>query len=429
MHSPLKIKPDLLLIDDDEDVLDACRQLFSLSGYMVRATSSPQKALEILSREWDGVVISDIYMPAMNGLTLLEEVHKVDPQIPVIMITGHGDIPLAVKAVKMGAFDFIEKPLDPPTFLALVKKASTVRHQWIARRETIRDSLADELLGSSAQINELREQLGQLALTSQDLMLEGPRGVGRTTLASLLHRLGPSSGGALEQLDCALIEESASLKAAMERARGGTLILRGLEQLSHECQHWLASFLLEAERRQTKDVRTIAILETQAETLVENQQLTPECFYYFSQVRIKLPPLCERTADIEPLFMTFLKESCRRLSRKLPVVEARYLDNLRQHHWPGNIRELRNVAELYAVGIVKLANVQRIAASPSLKGPLDELVEDYEKRLIEDALFLFCGRVTEAADHLNVPRKKLYLRMKKYGLDKECFKPSKPGRS
>lgn len=122
MSHLLKPKPNLLLIDDDEDVLDACRQLFNLSGYQVRATNSPQKALEALSRDWDGVVISDIYMPAMHGLDLLAAVHHIDPQIPVIMITGHADIPLAVKAVKQGAADFIEKPLDPPTFLALVKK-------------------------------------------------------------------------------------------------------------------------------------------------------------------------------------------------------------------------------------------------------------------------------------------------------------------
>lgn len=414
--------PNLLLIDDDEDVLDACRHLFTMAGYRVKATTAPEKALTILDRAWCGVVVSDIYMPAMNGLTLLEKVQEIDPAIPVIMMTGHGDIPLAVKAVKAGAFDFLEKPLDPPLLLELIRRAQEKRAAQVEMRRAVQDSVQHQLIGSSAQISTLREQVSQLAMTDQDVLLEGPLGSGRHTVARLLHDLGERRLCPLVTLDCSPQTTQERLLQGLQEAAGGTLVLRHLEHLPTELQRWLGGYLLDQERSGSKAVRSIALFELRPEQMVEQHKLTPELYYYLSQVRLRLPPLAERSSDIIPLFRAFLRESCRRLGKGVPTLERGYLDSLKHHDWPGNVRELRNVAELYAVGIVKLAGVERVVANGPL-GPLDDLVEEYERKLIEDALYLFSGRVSEVADYLEIPRKKLYLRMKKYGLDKECFKP------
>ncbi|MDH1471145.1 sigma-54-dependent Fis family transcriptional regulator [Shewanella sp. GD03713] len=149
----------VLLVDDDEDVLTAYRHLLQLSGYSAKGTHSPTKALALLNEHWNGVVVSDIYMPAMNGMDLLNEVKKIDPEIPVIMITGHGDIPLAVEAVKRGAFDFLEKPLDSAQFLQLLKRAQQIRQGIIEQREAISSTFKEHLFGTSEQINQIRQQL------------------------------------------------------------------------------------------------------------------------------------------------------------------------------------------------------------------------------------------------------------------------------
>ncbi|CAH0532805.1 C4-dicarboxylate transport transcriptional regulatory protein DctD [Vibrio stylophorae] len=413
---------DLILIDDDPDVLASYRHLFELSGYHPLLTSDPQLVLSTLHGQWSGVVISDIYMPAMHGLELLSQIQGIDPQIPVVMITGHGEIPLAVEAVKKGAYDFIEKPLDPAAFLSLIKTAQNQRQAICQQRQAIADATEHELIGSSAQISAIRDQVQALACTDQDALIQGKLGTGRHTVAQLLHQLSERHQSPYILCDCHQCDDQ-DLQAQIDAAQGGTLVLRQLSRLPRESQRWLAQYLLDQERLGDKQHRTLALFDQCAAELVREQQLHSELYYYFSQTRIVLPTLAERHSDIIPLFRAFLQRSAKRLGIATPKVERSYFDVLKHHQWPGNIRELRNVAELYAVGIVKLTNAEQNRVMEPLAGPLDNLVDDYEKRLIEDALFLSAGRVSEAADYLQIPRKKLYLRMRKHQLDKALFKP------
>lgn len=415
--------PDVLLVDDDEDVLESYCHLLTLSGYQPKATTSPEEGLALLDAHWPGVVVSDIYMPAMNGLDLLAELQRIDAEIPVILITGHGDIPLAVKAVKQGAFDFLEKPLNPEALLALLARAIEQRRNILSHRSEIQTAVDHQLIGTSPQIVAIRQQLNQLAQTDKDLMLEGEPGCGRHTLATLLHSISDRKEGPLHVHDGATSPELAEIRASLTLCARGTLVLQAPARLSPESQRWLGSYLLEQERNGNKAQRTIALFDEAPERLVERHLLMPELYYYLSQVRIKLPRLAERSCDIIPLFRTFLRQGCKRIGRPLPQVDRPYLETLKRHQWPGNIRELRNVAELYAVGIIKLTGVERAIPAANAREPLDDLVEEYEKRIIEDTLFLFSGRVAEAANYLGIPRKKLYLRMKKHNLDKELFKP------
>ncbi|MBP4042150.1 MULTISPECIES: sigma-54-dependent transcriptional regulator [Aeromonas] len=424
MLLPRNRPANVLLVDDDEDVLESYCHLLRLSGYQPRATTSPHEALELLASQWPGVVVSDIYMPAMNGMELLTRVHEIDAEIPVIMITGHGDIPLAVKAVKQGAFDFLEKPLNPQALLGLLERACKQRSEVLARRNEIQETIDDELIGTSPQIVAIRNQINQLAQTDKDLMLEGPAGSGRHTLAQLLHKISARREQAFHLHDCVSASSLAEVQESLAQADQGTLVLQSPARLTAECQRWLGNHLLEQERRGGKSLRTIALFEESPEGLVEQHQLMPELYYFLSQVRLKLPRLVERSCDIIPLFRTFLRQGCKRIGKPVPAVDRAYLETLKRHQWPGNLRELRNVAELYAVGIVKLAGAERAIPLANAKEPLDDLVEEFERRVIEDTLFLFSGRVTEAAQYLGIPRKKLYLRMKKHNLDKEQFKPA-----
>ncbi|WP_421217903.1 sigma-54-dependent transcriptional regulator [Aeromonas enteropelogenes] len=424
MLLPRSRPANVLLVDDDEDVLESYCHLLRLSGYQPKATTSPHEALDLLASQWPGVVVSDIYMPAMNGMELLTRVHEIDAEIPVIMITGHGDIPLAVKAVKQGAFDFLEKPLNPQALLGLLERACKQRSEVLARRNEIQETIDDELIGTSPQIVAIRNQINQLAQTDKDLMLEGPAGSGRHTLALLLHKISARREQAFHLHDCASASSLAEMQESLAQAEQGTLVLQSPARLTAECQRWLGNHLLEQERRGGKSLRTIALFEESPEGLVEQQQLMPELYYFLSQVRLKLPRLVERSCDIIPLFRAFLRQGCKRIGKPVPAVDRAYLETLKRHQWPGNLRELRNVAELYAVGIVKLAGVERAMPLANAKEPLDDLVEEFERRVIEDTLFLFSGRVTEAAQYLGIPRKKLYLRMKKHNLDKDQFKPA-----
>jgi two-component system phosphoglycerate transport system response regulator PgtA len=413
----------VLLVDDDDDVLESWCHLLSLSGYRVTMTQNPQKALAQLSPQWDGVVVSDIYMPAMNGIDFLGQIQKIDSEIPVIMITGHADIPLAVTAVKQGAWDFLEKPLDPEKLLHLLATALPQRLEVLARREKITSAIEQQIIGSSAQINILRQHIASLAQTDKDFMLEGEPGTGRHTFAELLHSLSHRRDSPLTVHDCRLHSSLQEVSERLQTTVGGTLIFHAPEYLHASCQRWLGRELLNYERQGNKALRHIVIFDSNPDQLVEQHQLMPELYYYFSQVRLKLPRLTERKDDITALFRYFLRQCCKKLTIPLPPVENAYLAKLKDYTWPGNVRELKNVAELYAVGIVKLAGDKRVLSSPLNSGPLDSIVDDYEKKVIEDALYLFAGRLTETAEHLGIPRKKLYLKMKKYNLTKEVFKP------
>lgn len=414
---------DVLLIDDDEDILESYRHLLNLAGIVARTTNSPEKALNLLTPEWQGAVVLDIYMPAMNGMEVLERIKQIDSRIPVIMITGHGDIPLAVEAVKKGAYDFIEKPINPPAFLALVAKAQQERQSTLTLRNTMITTTQERLVGDSAQITAIREQVQQIADIDKDLMIEGEMGTGRHLLAQLLHELSPRQEKQIETVDCQNLPDIRQVISQIEQNKTGTLILRSPYYLPSEAQRWLSAYLLDIERQGKRQFKTIAILENNTQKLVTEGRLIPEFYYYFSQITLSLPPLSARRPDIIPLFRAFLRQSAQRLGIAIPKIDRNYLDILKRYDWPGNIRELRNVAELYAVGIVKMVDSEQHRAIIPPEGPLDNLVDEYERRLIEDALYLFAGRVSDVADYLGIPRKKLYLRMKKHDLDKESYKP------
>lgn len=413
---------NVLIVDDDQDVLDAYQELLELSGYNVATAQDSTKVINMLNHNWSGVVVTDMYMPGLDGMELLEKIQNFDNEIPVIIVTGHGDIPMAVDALKKGAIDFLQKPLQPKELIKLLEKHLPQRKQIIEQRKTLHNTATELLLGDSPLIVKIREQLKRVVNSTKDALIEGENGTGRHTVAKILHKNSPLHQGPFIEIDGSSVACTPDLQRSMIAARSGCLCLSNPHIMPIESQQWLCRFLLEQERQGKKEVRLLALFEGSPEPSVESEQFLPELFYFLSQVRFSLPTLRQRSSDITFIFKHYLKQSCKKLNKALPAIDKAYINTLCRYEWPGNVLELKNVAELYAIGIVKLAGQERSKPLDQMSSPLDDLVDGYEKQVIEDALYLFAGRINEVSSYLQIPRKKLYLRMKKHGLDKAEYK-------
>ncbi|MDF4835743.1 sigma-54 dependent transcriptional regulator [Vibrio parahaemolyticus] len=413
----------VLLVDDDQDVLDSYSYLMNISSIKSKAINDPTQALQYVSPEWAGVVILDMYMPQMHGLELLRMIKNVDERIPVIVITGHGDIPMAVDAVKQGACEFLEKPINPAELLTLVKQQLETRSSQVELQLQAEKSISRSLIGKSAHMEQIRKLVAQYALLDTHVVVYGESGTGRHSVAGVIKDMMSKS----EETEYGSFALSAtttmdSIDDAIDKQQSCLLVLENLPELPEEGQRHLAQLLLARERCGKKNLRVVTIFDSEPEEYITKNQLLPELYYLLNQGVVHVPPLRQRPDDIVTIFHYFLKLSCKKLGKTLPNVDSSYLALLRGYSWPGNIRELRNIAELYAIGIVKLTGKERIYSQNEIQLPLDDLVDDFEKQLIEDALFLHSGRITDAANHLQIPRKKLYLRMKKHGIEKGNYK-------
>ena len=407
----------ILLIDDDADVLDAYTHLLEQAGYRVCACDNPFTAQAWLQPDWPGIVLSDVCMPGCSGIDLMTLFHQQDKQLPVLLITGHGDVPMAVDAVKKGAWDFLQKPVDPAQLLSRIAEALRQRASVIARRQHCQETLLAELIGESEWLHHYRQRLQQLAETDIAVWFYGEPGTGRMTGARYLHQLGRSAQGPL--IRCELTGSSAPLlNDYIAQAQGGTLVLSHIACLTRDQQH----HLVHLQSLEQRPFRLIAIGDTPLVELAATQQIAAELYACFTLTQIACQPLAKRPDDFAPLFRHYLKKACLRLNHPVPEVDNNLLKRLMHRTWPSNVRELANAAELLAVGVLPLAETPRPQLHRAEPAPLDRRVEEYERQIITDALNIHQGRINDVAEHLHIPRKKLYLRMKKYGLSKEHYK-------
>ena len=407
----------VLLIDDDTDVLDAYTLLLEQAGYRVCACNNPYDARNWLQADWPGIVLSDVCMPGCNGIELMALFHQDDSQLPILLITGHGDVPMAVDAVKKGAWDFLQKPVDPGKLLLLVAQALQQRKSVIARRYYCQQKLQVELVGYSDWINQYRQRLQQLAETDLAVWFYGEPGTGRMTGARYLHQLGRSAQGPFIRAELTA-GNTAQLDELIAQAQGGTLVLSHIACLTREQQHKLVH-LQSQERR---PFRLIGVGTTSLVELAATNQIVAELYYCFAMTQIACQPLSMRPDDIEPLFRHYLQKACLRLNHPIPEVDGELLKGMRRRVWLSNVRELANAAELFAVGLLPLAETANPQLHMPEPTPLDRRVEEYERQIITEALNIHQGRINEVAEYLQIPRKKLYLRMRKYGLSKEHYK-------
>lgn len=339
----------ILLIDDDADVLDAYTQLLEQAGYHVSACNNPFDAREQVPKDWPGIVLSDVCMPGCSGIDLMTLFHQDDDLLPILLITGHGDVPMAVEAVKKGAWDFLQKPIDPGKLLTLVDSALRQRQSVIARRQYCQQKLQVELIGRSQWTVRYRQRLQQLAETDIAVWLYGEPGTGRMTGARYLHQLGRHAEGPF--IACELTPANAhTLNELIAQAQGGTLVLSHPEHLTHEQQHQL----VQLQSHEKRPFRLIGIGSASLVELAASSQIVAELYYCFAMTQIGCQPLSKRPDDIEPLFHHYLQKTCQRLNHPVPEVDAGLLKEMMRRVWPNNVRELANAAELFAVGVLPL---------------------------------------------------------------------------
>ncbi|MEM1341143.1 MAG: sigma-54 dependent transcriptional regulator, partial [Pseudomonadota bacterium] len=341
----------IAIVDDEQDMRQSISQWLALSGFETETYSSAEDALRGIGSDFPGVVVSDIKMPGMDGMALLKRLMGMDSGLPVIMITGHGDVPMAVEAMRIGAYDFLEKPFNPDRMTELAKRASQTRRLTLDNR-ALRRELSDgtvlmrKLIGSSPVMERLREDILDLGQADGHVLILGETGTGKTLVAHALHAVGPRAGKSFVAISCAAHPEEELTRMLfgpvddgqdlplMEQARGGSLVLEDIEALSHPLQ----ARLLRAINDQGTPAETrIVAISNAAEPDGCEAALRPDLFFRLAAMRIDLPPLRARGEDILTLFNRFGEQFAEEYGTEAPEVTAQEAAQLLQAPWPGNV--------------------------------------------------------------------------------------------
>lgn len=449
MSSTLEMSCQVLLVDDDPHLRQALSQTLDLAGFQVSTRADAQGLAAQLPADWPGVLVSDIRMPGLDGLQLLEQLQQADPQLPVILITGHGDVPMAVQAMRAGAFDFLEKPFASDDLLASVRRALALR-QLVLENRSLRLALADRqqlsarLLGRSPAMQRMREQLGALAAIDTDVLILGETGAGKEVVARALHdhssrRNGPFvaiNAGALAEsvVESELFgHEAGAFTGAQKRrigkfefANGGTLFLDEIESMSLEVQVKLLRLLQErvVERLGGNqliplDIRIIAASKEDLRSSADQGRFRADLYYRLNVTPLRIPPLRERGDDVLSLFQHFADAASARHGVPVRELPAPARAQLLRHGWPGNVRELQNAAQRFALGLE--LGLQDPLASPAAQqaaanGGLSQQVDAYERALIAAELARPHNSLRSLAEALGLPRKTLHDKLRKHGL-------------
>lgn len=433
----------VLIVEDDPHVLLGCQQALALEDIRSEGVSSAEQALALVGDNFPGIVISDIRLPGMDGLELLKHLKARDRTLPVVLITGHGDISMAVGAMRDGAYDFMEKPFSPERLVDVARRAleqrSLAREVWSLRRQLAeRDSLEGRIIGRSPAMQQLRELIANVADTSANVLIEGETGTGKELVARCLHDFSRRQPQQFVALNCGGLPENLFESeifgheanaftgagkrriGKIEHAHGGTLFLDEVESMPLNLQIKLLRVLQERtlERlgsNQSIDVdcRVIAATKSDLDQLSKARQFRSDLYYRLNVVTLELPPLRERREDILQLFEYFLQQSSLRFDRAAPELDNQTLSSLMSHDWPGNVRELRNVAERFALGLPAFKKPGSNAAQGL---GFSEAVEAFERNLLNDALQRSGGNLTQASQELGMAKTTLFDKVKKYGL-------------
>ncbi|MBI3145839.1 MAG: sigma-54-dependent Fis family transcriptional regulator [Pseudogulbenkiania sp.] len=438
----------VFLVEDDPVVRHGCAQALRLAGFAVTDFGDAESALAALGRELPGALVSDVRLPGRDGLALLREALQLDPELPVILVTGHGDVTLAVQAMREGAYDFIEKPFPSERLAEVVGRALEKRSLQLENRR-LREQLDaggdSPIIGQTPAMQNLRRLVAALAPTTVDILLNGETGCGKEVVARAIHA---ASGrrGRFVALNCGALpenvfeseifgHESGAFTGAVKRrigkfelAHGGTLFLDEIESMPLNLQVKLLRALQERTIERLGgnepipvECRVIAASKVDLKAESEAGRFRSDMYYRLNVVSLDLPPLRARKADIPLLMARFLREAADRFGRPAPDWTPADLARWQRYDWPGNVRELRNVAERYCLGLedgLEPATVEPPAGAVSLA----DVVEAAEKACIEAALNRSGGQVIKAAELLQLPRKTLYDKLHRHGLDPEQYR-------
>lgn len=425
------------LVEDDADLAAATAQLLRLEGLMVERFDHAEAALAAIDADWPGVVVSDVRMPGMSGVELQRRLAATDAALPVILVTGHGDVDMAVAALKAGAWDFLTKPFAAEALIAAVARAVRARALALDNRrlqaEAAGGARADEgpaaaLIGSSPAIRRLRAMIPTLADADLDILIEGETGTGKELVARLIHQAGKRRRHRFMALGCAGMDAALENElfspgggASLVHASRGTLLLDDLDRAGARFQDRLVALLedraLAAPGRAPLplDLRVVATIGVQAGSAGGGAgALAPALLHRIAGMRLTVPPLRERREDVPALFAHFVGVAAARNRVAVPALTPEVRARLDGHDWPGNAHELARHAERFVLGLLADTPAQPAAADlPSLEARVDA----FEREAIIAALRAAGGKVAPALESLGLARKTFYYKVKRLGID------------
>lgn len=435
----------VFLVEDDSAVRKGCAQALTIADIPVRAFADAESMLAALATTRPALVISDIRLPGRDGLTLLRELRQFDRELPVLLMTGHGDVAMAVEAMRDGAYDFIEKPFPSERLIAAVRSALDKRALLVENRqlkEQLHAAGLSAVIGQTPAMQDIRRLIGALAPTGVDILINGETGCGKEVVARAIHdasgRRGPFVAVNCSALPETVFEselfghEAGAFTGAgkrrigrIEHASGGTLFLDEIESMPLNLQVKLLRVLQERciERLGSNhsiavDCRVVAASKADLKALADAGQFRADIYYRLNVVSIDLPPLRERRDDIPLLMAAFLQEAAQRYQRPPATWTPADLARWQAHDWPGNVRELKNVANRWALGLSDALSGTPEAPPASLGAQVDAA----ERRAIESALQQCAGNVAQAAELLQVPKKTLYDKLTRHGISADNFR-------
>ncbi len=436
---------NVVFVDDDESVRTANIQSLNLAGINVRAFPDAQSALPHIGPDFDGVVVSDIRMPEMDGLQFFRAVEKIDPHIPVVLITGHGDVSMAVSALKAGAHDFLTKPFAADHLIATVRRACQMRALLLDNRRLHQaaDIAARKspLIGETPAIVRLRGLIVQLAGADVDVIIEGETGTGKELVAGMLHRASrrrvhslvsvACGGAAPEIVESDLFGDTIAGHARtrlsfLETAHKGTLFLEDADRLSLSAQTRLMRLLengiLPGNRAWAErlvEIKVIASCRSELLREVREGRFREDLYYRLNMARLVLPPLRERKADLPLLFAHFVSEALPKADKTLPNITDEVRRRLVDHNWLGNARELKTFAIRFALGLLEPQDIENTNLTMS---SLADRVKLYEASLIRNVLTQCNGDVSAAVGELQLPRKTFYDKLARHEINIDDFR-------
>lgn len=441
---------EVAFVDDDADLRDANVQALRLAGFRAVPLPSGQAALQHIGPDYAGIVVTDIRMPGMDGIELFRRLRALDPDIPVIMISGHADIDTAVGAISEGAYDFIAKPYAGERLVETLRRAAEKRALVLENRRlrALAEQSEEEtaLLGETPAIARLRQTVRELADVDVDVLVLGETGTGKEVVASLLHRLGRRRDKPFVALNCGALPDSVIESelfgyepgaftgaqkrriGRIEHSSGGTLFLDELESMPLAAQVKLLRVLemreiapLGSNDLRRVDLRVVAATKTDLSDPAQRRDFREDLYYRLNVVTLRIPPLRERRRDIPLLFTRFLSRAAEKYRRAVPALDRAVERHLVENDWPGNVRELVHFAERVVLG---LSGDVPLAARPQNDADqlsLPERLNAVEAMLIREALQTCRGDVRAALETLGIPRKTFYDKLARHGIDRAAY--------
>ncbi len=447
-------KPAILAVDDEESIVASLVTSFTREGYKVVGAYNGAEGLKVAEDPGIGLVLLDVWLPGMDGLEVLRLLKEARPSLPVIIMTGHGSIEMAVKATKLGAFDFVEKPFSLDKLILSVERALQISSLVDENRALKQKALKEEaLIGHSEAVDELRQKIAVVAPSLGRVLVSGEIGTGKELVARLVHRQSQRAEGPFVVVNCASVPadrfeielfgeeqfessfESAGKvrRGAFEQADGGTLFLDNVADMSLAAQARLLKVLQEGEFQRVGgtepvrvDVRVIAATHRDLEGLIRAGAFREDLYFRLNVLPLNVPPLRDRKEDILELAVYFLEKICRENGKLPRTLQPAAVDVLRHYRWPGNVRELRNILERLAilspepdigVGEVQAAlGEDEDTGETPVPGSFKEALRTFERQMLSDALKRHDNNITRAAEQLHMERAQLSRKLKMLGI-------------